>query len=77
VWYFGSTPKTTNRGTLTVSIDDAEVIADLRLDGTVGLADRDDAVRGNAKRSDVRKVLDAASECFEQLVELWEEVHRA
>ncbi|MFB3813921.1 MAG: DUF4160 domain-containing protein [Terriglobales bacterium] len=55
---------------------EAEVIVDLREDGAVGLADRPDAIRpGNAKRSDVRKVLRVAAEHFEELVALWEEIH--
>jgi hypothetical protein len=37
---------------------DTEVIVDLRMDGTVALAERNDAIRpANAKRSDVRKIL--------------------
>jgi Domain of unknown function (DUF4160) len=49
---------------------------DFRFDGTVALARRDDAVRpANAKRSDVKKILNAAARHFEALVALWEEVH--
>jgi len=49
---------------------------DLRLDGTVGLATRDDSIRpANAKRSDVKKILNAAARHFEALVALWEKVH--
>jgi hypothetical protein len=52
-----------------------EAIIDLRADGNVALAERDDAVRpANAKRSDVRKILNAAAENFEELVDLWEVV---
>lgn len=55
---------------------EAEVIADLRLDGNVALASRRDSIRpANTKRSDVRKILAAAALHFEELVELWEEVH--
>jgi hypothetical protein len=55
---------------------EAEAIVDLRFDGTVALAARDDAVRpANAKRSDVKKILNAAARNFEALVALWEEVH--
>jgi len=43
---------------------------------TVGLADRDDAIRpANAKRSDVRKILEAGADHFDELVELWEGMH--
>jgi hypothetical protein len=53
-----------------------EVIVDLEADGTVTLADRDDAVQpSNAKRNDVRKVLQAAAEHFDALVDAWEAMH--
>jgi hypothetical protein len=46
---------------------------DLRADGAVLLANRQDAVRpANAKRSDVRKVLKAAAKNFDELAALWE-----
>ena len=49
---------------------------DLRLDGTVALADRDDAVRPtNAKRSDVKRILRVGADHFEELAALWEVVH--
>ena len=52
------------------------MIVDLRVDGTVGLADRDDAIRpANAKRSDVRKILEAAADNFERLAEMWEAIY--
>jgi hypothetical protein len=55
---------------------ETEAIIDLRLDGTVALATRKDAVQpGNAKRSDVKKILKAAALHFEELVGLWEEIH--
>jgi uncharacterized protein DUF4160 len=55
---------------------DIEVIVDLRLDGTVALAKRDDAIRpANAKRSDVKKILNAAALHFEELAALWEDIH--
>jgi hypothetical protein len=55
---------------------DAEVIVNLMADGSVALADRWDAIRpANAKRSDVRKVLDAAAAHFSELAALWEEIH--
>jgi hypothetical protein len=54
---------------------EAEAIVDLRMDGTVEIAKRNDAIRpGNAKRSEVKKILSAAALHFEELVELWEEV---
>ena len=55
---------------------EAEVIIDLLSDGTLALARRNDATRpANAKRRDVRKILNAAALHFEELVELWEEMH--
>lgn len=57
-------------------LSETETIADLRLDGTVALADRKDAVRPtNAKRADVKKILSAAALHFEELAALWEEIH--
>ena len=57
-------------------LHETEVIADLRLDGAVALADRRDAIRPrNAKRSDVRRILEAAALHFDELAELWETVH--
>jgi hypothetical protein len=53
-----------------------EVIEDLRVDGEVALADRRDAIRpANAKRSDIRKILNPAADNFEHLVALWERMH--
>jgi hypothetical protein len=55
---------------------ETETIVDLGSDGTVGLADRPDCIRpGNAKRGDVRKILNAAAEHFNELVLLWERMH--
>ncbi|MGA2356696.1 MAG: DUF4160 domain-containing protein [Terriglobales bacterium] len=55
---------------------DTEAIVDMRSNGTVDLAKRSDAVTpANAKRSDVRKILNSAALHFEELVALWEEVH--
>ncbi len=52
------------------------VVADLRCDGNVSLTDRNDAIRpANAKRSDVRRVLDTAAGHFEELITLWEGIH--
>ncbi len=54
----------------------AAVIADLRSDGNVALADRSDAIRpANAKRADVRRTLNTAADHFEELITLWEEIH--
>lgn len=53
------------------------VIVELRQDGTVALADRKDSIRpGDAKRSDVRWVLEVAAEHFEPLAAAWEKMHR-
>lgn len=55
---------------------EAEVIVNLNVDGTVTLANRPDAIRPrNAKRRDVRRILDAAGEHFSELVRLWEKMH--
>jgi hypothetical protein len=55
---------------------EAEVIFDLRADGAVALGERRDAIRPvNAKRSDVKKILNIAARHFEQLAALWEETH--
>lgn len=52
---------------------ETEAIVDLRLNGAVALAERDDAVQpANAKRSDVKKILNAAALHFEELAVLWE-----
>jgi hypothetical protein len=57
-------------------MSEAEVIVDLLTNGSVALASRRDAIRpGNAKRSDVRRIMDTAAEHFEKLVELWESMH--
>jgi hypothetical protein len=55
---------------------DIEVIVDLRLDGSVSLARRKDAVRpGNGSVADTRHVLNMAARHFEKLVALWEKHH--
>lgn len=55
---------------------ETEAIVDLRPDRTVALANRSDAVRpANAKRSDVKKILNAAAKCFDDLAALWETIH--
>jgi hypothetical protein len=51
-----------------------EVIVDLKADGTVDLAVREDAVQG-ANRSEVRKVLAAAVRRFDDLITLWDAMH--
>jgi len=55
---------------------ETEAIVDLRLDGTVAIAKRNDAIRpANAKRRDVKKILNVAALHFEELAGLWEEIH--
>jgi hypothetical protein len=55
---------------------DVEAIIDLRRDENVALGQRADAIRPlNGKRSDVKKILDAAAIHFDELVELWENNH--
>jgi hypothetical protein len=55
---------------------ETEAIIDLRFDGTVALAPRNDAIRpANAKRSEVKKILNTAALHFEELAALWEEIH--
>lgn len=57
-------------------IDGTEVIVDLRADSNVALAFRKDAIRpANAKKADVRKVLNVAAQHFEVLENLWEKIH--
>lgn len=53
-----------------------EAIIDLRENGTAALAERTDNLRPtNARRSDIKQVLDTASENFNELVVLWETHH--
>ena len=55
---------------------EVEVIADLRADGNVSLANRTDAVRpGSGSKSDVRHILTIAAKHFDDLVLLWEKQH--
>jgi Domain of unknown function (DUF4160) len=55
---------------------DTEVVVDLLAEGSVGLASRVDAIRpANARRADVRKILNVAAERFGALVALWEGIH--
>jgi hypothetical protein len=53
----------------------AEVIVDLLPTGDLALANRQDAVRGSANRSDVKRILRIAAEHFDELVGLWERIH--
>jgi hypothetical protein len=55
---------------------ETEVNVHLRLDGTVALSRRNDAIRpSDAKRSDVKKILNVAALHFAEIAELWEEIH--
>ena len=57
-------------------IGKTEVIVSLGVHGYVSLADRPDCIRpGNAKRSEVRKILRTAATHFDELVPLWEKMH--
>lgn len=52
------------------------VILELGNDGNARIADRDDAIRpGDAKKNQVRYVLNVANAHFNDLMELWEEAH--
>jgi hypothetical protein len=53
-----------------------EVIIDLLDDRAVALSGRADAIApANAKRNDVKKMLNAAREHFDELVAAWEKMH--
>jgi hypothetical protein len=55
---------------------EAEVIVDLRQDGSVSLASRTDAIKpSNGSKSDMRHILTTAAEYFDQLASLWEKHH--
>jgi hypothetical protein len=55
---------------------ETEIVIELGIDGNVRLSDRKDAIRpANAKRADVRKLLEKAAEHFDELKKLWERVH--
>jgi hypothetical protein len=56
------------------SLGNAEVIVELSKDGTVRVAQRADAVQ-NAKRNDLNRILTAAQERSEDLLQLWEHTH--
>ncbi len=61
-----------------VSLEDWTNLSRLGYDPLVTTVPRrKDAVQpGNAKRSDVRKILNAAAEYFEAIVVAWMEMHR-
>jgi len=55
---------------------EAEVVIELKADGTVALADRSDQIQPkDAKRSDIKRVLSAAQDHFDELVFVWEKMH--
>ncbi len=57
-------------------IGSTRVVIDLLATGDVRIAERRGAVSPpNAKRSDVRKMLELAAVHFEELEELWEGIH--
>ncbi len=52
------------------------VVVDLLAGRAVALSNRDDCIRpANAKRSDVTKILAAARDNYDVLVEAWEKMH--
>jgi len=56
-------------------LGETEAIIDLRPNGDVALAKRHDSIRpASAKRWDVKKILRAAAEHFDELAALWREV---
>jgi hypothetical protein len=58
------------------SYAETTVIVDLLADGTVAQSGRRDAVKPpNAKRSDVRRILNVAGDHAAELVQLWEKTH--
>jgi hypothetical protein len=57
-------------------VAEISVVVDLLPDGKIAKSARRDAVRpSNAKRSDVRRILDAAAAHVVELNELWEAMH--
>jgi hypothetical protein len=57
-------------------VGETEVIVDLHLDGNIAISIRTDAIRpSNAKRSEVKRILNVAAQHFDDLVELWEGIH--
>ena len=55
---------------------EAVVIVNIGIDGNVSLADRPDSIRpGNAKRSEVRRILRSAARNSDELVIFWEKMH--
>jgi hypothetical protein len=52
------------------------VILELCVDGTIRIADREDAIRpGDAKKNQIRRIINVANQHFDDLSELWEEAH--
>jgi hypothetical protein len=59
------------------SYDGVVVIVELRADGTVTIADRDDAIiPRNPKKSAIRRILKEAAASFDRIVAAWERMHR-
>ena len=55
---------------------ETEAIVDLLADGTTCRSSRPDAVQpGNAKRNEVRRILEVAAAHAKELRELWEKAH--
>lgn len=53
------------------------VIVELLADGTVQKGRRNDAIiPTDAKRTDVRKILETAAENYDRIVAAWEEMHQ-
>lgn len=53
------------------------VIVELLADGSVRKANRKDAIiPADAKRSNVRKILETAAEHYDEIVAAWEQMHR-
>lgn len=57
-------------------LEDAEIVVDLMENDSVALANRKDSIRpSNAKGSTVRKALTSVAKNYDQLAELWENIH--
>ena len=57
---------------------ETEVVVDLLADGKIRQSERWNAVRpGNAKRSDVRRILEVAAAHAIELRQLWEKAHES
>lgn len=51
------------------------MIVELRADGTVVIANRDDAIiPANAKRNDVKKILETARNHYDEIAAKWEQM---